>query len=75
MQALLKKQDMANSEKLELDSENRENSIDVKKVEPSEVWEPGLLTKTLAFILFDLGIWFLIGLIYVVFFWDFGEAW
>jgi len=75
MQALLKKQDMANSEKPELNSENRENSIDVKKVEPSEVWEPGLLTKTLAFILFDLGIWFLIGLIYVVFFWDFGETW
>ena len=66
---------MENSEKPELDSENRENSIDVEKAEPSEAWEPGLLTKILAFTLFDLGIWFLIGLIYVVFFWDFGETW
>ena len=71
----MKKQDMTNSEKPKLDSENRENSIDVEKVEPSEIREPGLLTKILAFILFDLGIGFLIGLIYVVFFWDFGETW
>ena len=72
----MKKQDMANSEKSELDSKNRENSIDVEKIEPSEVWKPGLLTK--AFISFELGIWFLIALclalclIYAVFFWEFG---
>ena len=71
----MKKQDMANSEKSELDSKNRENSIDVEKIEPSEVWKPGLLTKIIAFMLFDLGIWFLIAMIYAVFFWDFGETW
>ena len=66
---------MANSEKSELDSKNRENSIDVEKIEPSEVWKPGPLTK--AFLFFELGIWFLIALymIYAVFFWDFGETW
>ena len=66
---------MANSEKSELNSKNRENSIDVEKIEPSEVWKPGLLTK--AFISFELGIWFLIALygIYAVLFWDFGETW
>ena len=75
METIVKKQDMKNSEKPKLDSENRENSIDVEKIEPSEVWKPGLLTK--AFILFELGIWFLIALymIYAVFFWDFGETW
>ena len=54
-----------------------ENSPGEEKVDSSssEVWNPGFLTRFVAFLFFEIGIWFLIGMIYVVFFWDFGETW
>ena len=41
----------------------------------SEVRKPGILTKLVAFLFIDTAIWFLIGMIFVAFFWEFGDTW
>ena len=63
--------------KKQIGGDSFDNSPVEEKVDSShpEVWKPSILTKGVAFLFIETAIWFLIGMVFVAFFWEFGDTW